>query len=111
MSDGANSIVFIIACPKLGANRRDHYPAEIRKAIYTTNAVEALKVAAQDHQNPWRFPQGRSGNEVIVSGSASGRQEMDHADPSLKRSAELLPERMPSLERIAEGKPQRLVHR
>jgi hypothetical protein len=34
-----------------------HYPPEIRKTIYTTNAVEALnRSAAQDYQNPQRLP-------------------------------------------------------
>jgi hypothetical protein len=49
----------------------------------------AESVAAQDHQNPRRIPQRRGGAQV-VSGPATGGEEVDHADPSLARSPQPL---------------------
>jgi hypothetical protein len=46
--------------------------------------------AAQDHQNPRRIPQRRSGAEVAVSRAPAGGQEVDHANSSLARSPEPL---------------------
>ena len=43
---------------------------------------------AQDHQNPGRVPQPRSGAEAAVSGVAAGGEEVDHADSPLARSLE-----------------------
>ena len=50
----------------------------------------AEPVAAQDHQNPRRIPQRRSGAEAAVSRAAAGGQEVDHADSSLAGSLEPL---------------------
>jgi len=48
----------------------------------------AKSVAAQDHQNPRRIPPRRGSAEVAVSRSSAGGEEVNHADPSLARSAQ-----------------------
>ena len=47
----------------------------VRKMIYTTNAVEALNRAAQDHQDAWQLPKRRGGVEAALP----RHQECRHA--------------------------------
>ena len=68
-----------------------HYPPDIRRAdLHHQQRGIAEPVAAQDHQNPRRIPQRRSGAEAAVSGVAAGGEEVDDADSPLAGSLEPL---------------------
>ena len=44
------------------------FPPELRKIIYTTNAIESLELPApQDHQEPWPLPERRRRDQAAVA--------------------------------------------
>ena len=60
------------------------YPAEIRKVIYTTNAVESLNMSLRKViKTRGSFPEPGSGDEVAIPGAGTHRQKVDYADPKL----------------------------
>lgn len=81
--------------PSIGKSWRAHwpelitflkYPAEIRKAIYTTNAIESLNRSLRKISKTRGVFQGIL-VEAILPGFGKDRQEVDDADPKLARRA------------------------
>lgn len=65
------------------------YPTEIRKVIYTTNAVESLNMSLRKViKTRGSFSERRGGHETVVPGAGAGRQEMDAAGSGLEGGAE-----------------------
>jgi putative transposase len=60
------------------------YPAEIRKVVYTTNAIDAEHVAPQGDQDSRFVPKRGGSDEVAVHGIGSHRKKMDDAGPGLE---------------------------
>ena len=55
------------------------YPAEIRKVIYTTNAIESVNKGGERSDQETRVvPEQRGGAEVDISGAAKSEREMDN---------------------------------
>lgn len=83
-----------------------NYPAEIRKAIFTTNAVKALNRSLRKIQNPRRFPNEEAAMKLLFlalrHAAKKGTLPIHHWKEALNYFSILWPERMPSLERIAE---------
>lgn len=58
------------------------FPADIRKVIYTTNALESLNMTRRKVTTNHRiFPSDEAVFKVIAPFHAQYRQEMDDADP------------------------------
>lgn len=58
------------------------YPLEIRKVIYTTNAIESVNMSLRRlTKNRGSFPKRRGTAEIVLPGAAQHQQEMDDADP------------------------------
>ncbi len=62
------------------------YPTEIRRMIYTTNAIESLNsVVRKSTRNRKVFPNDQSAMKVVYLG-CGGLKEMDDADTGLEAS-------------------------
>jgi putative transposase len=84
-----------------------HYPAEIRKAIYTTNAVEALNRSLRKIiKSRGAFPTEEAAMKLLFLALRQAAKKwtmpIPHWKEALNYFSILWPERMPSLERIAE---------
>ena len=67
------------------------FPPAIRKAIYTTNAIESVNsVIRKFTRNRKQYPNEESALEARVHGNPRGVQEVDNADPKLETSIEPL---------------------
>lgn len=67
------------------------YLPEIRKVIYTSNAIESGELQpTQADQAPRRIPQRRGTDQAALSGPAQHQQAMDAADPRLEGHAQPL---------------------
>ena len=65
------------------------YPEEIRRVIYTTNAIESVNRGLQkDHQEPRLIPDRRVRTEVALPCVAEHLEEVDNADKELEGSTE-----------------------
>ena len=65
------------------------YPPEIRKVIYTTNAIESLNSSMRkDPEDPSCLPQRRGGDQADVSGPPEHRQALDTASERLEESTQ-----------------------
>ncbi len=65
------------------------YPAEIRKVIYTTNAIESVNMSlSQDHQKSRVLSDRRSSDKTIVPGAAKYQPEVEDADQGLEGGAQ-----------------------
>ena len=61
------------------------YPPAIRRAIYTTNAIESLHLfAAEGAHRAWGLPQRRGHRHTVVHGTATCGQKGDPALPEWK---------------------------
>jgi hypothetical protein len=61
------------------------YPADIRKVIYTTNAVESLNMSLRKViKTRGVFPEPGSSAQTAVSGSGAHCQKVDHAGAELE---------------------------
>lgn len=61
------------------------YPAEIRKVIYTTNAIESLNMSLRKvTKNRGSFPNDAAMFKIAVPRTEQYRQEMDSAGPGLE---------------------------
>jgi transposase-like protein len=84
--------------PMIGRNWKDRwteiapipaYPPEIRKVMYTTNAIELLDYCLRKvTRNPAFAPEHRSGDEVDVHGLAEHLTEVDDADQGMEPGAQ-----------------------
>ena len=84
-----------------------HYPAEIRKAIYTTNAVEALNRSLRKIiKTRGAFPNEEAAMKLLFLALRHAAKKwtlpIRHWKEALNYFTILWPERMPSLERIVE---------
>jgi putative transposase len=52
------------------------FPPEVRRVIYTTNAIESLNAGAQDHQDAGPLPDGRGGHQADLAGAAQHHGRM-----------------------------------
>jgi putative transposase len=67
------------------------YPPEIRKVIYTTNAIESVNMSlTQADQEPGLVPQRRGADQAVLPGAAQHQPEVDHAHPGLEGRADPL---------------------
>jgi hypothetical protein len=66
------------------------YPSEVRRAIYTTNAIESLNMTlrAQDQQEPRSVSQRRGGLQVAVFSPQEHQPALDDADCPLEQHDE-----------------------
>ena len=73
------------------SSRCSIFRAPIRKAIYTTNAIESVNsVIRKFTRNRKIYPNEESALKLIYMAIQRGVQEMDHADPSLETGPEPL---------------------
>ncbi len=62
-------------------------PAEIRRAVYTTNVIESLNFSLRKIiKGRASFPNDESVYRLIYPGPPAGQPEMDDADPELESS-------------------------
>ena len=67
------------------------FPPPIRKAIYTTNAIESVNsVIRKFTRNRKQYPNEESALEARVPGDSRGVEEVDDADPRLESGPEPL---------------------
>ena len=53
------------------------FPPEVRRVIYTTNAIESVqRAAAQDHQDPRALPERRRGHQADLAGAAQHHRRL-----------------------------------
>ena len=65
------------------------FPAEIRRVIYTTNAIESINAqTAQDHQDARPFPDRRRGEQTDMAGIAQHHRGLGAGRASLEGSDE-----------------------
>ena len=58
------------------------YPPEIRKVIYTTNAIESMNMSLRKIiKNRSSFPTDEAVDQAAVPGAEQHQQEVDDADP------------------------------
>jgi len=58
------------------------FPAEIRKAIYTTNAIESVNRSLRKiSKKPRRLSPSGSAAQTVLSGFGSDHEKVDDADP------------------------------
>ena len=68
-----------------------NYPADIRKAIYTTNAIESLNsVIRKAIKKRKFFPTGDAAKKSGISCDTASLKEMDDADPELENRPQSL---------------------
>ena len=82
------------------------YPAEIRKAIYTTNAIESLNMSLRKVlKTRGSFPTDDAAMKLLylalTNASKKWTMPVRNWSEALNRFAILWPERMPALERAA----------
>ena len=64
-------------------------PEDIRKVIYTTNAIESLNsVIRKAVKNRKVFPHNQAALKVVYLADRCGGKEMVHANPELERRTE-----------------------
>ena len=67
------------------------FPPPIRKAIYTTNAIESVNSVIRKFTKIRKiYPNEGIRSEADLHGDSRSFQEVDHADPSLETSAQPL---------------------
>ena len=67
------------------------YPPEIRKVIYTTNAIESINMSLRKViKTRSSFPTDEVGDQAVLSGAEEHQQEVDDADSRLESSPEPL---------------------
>lgn len=73
------------------ALRRSLVPPEIRKVIYTTNAIESVNMSLRKiTKNRGSFPSDDAAAEIVLPSLEQHQQEMDDADQGLEGCADAL---------------------
>jgi len=71
------------------------YPPDIRRVIYTTNAIESLNSVIRKATKQRKvFPTDDSAMKVVYLAIQSAAKKMDHADPQLEACPEPLYDRL-----------------
>jgi putative transposase len=65
------------------------YPPAIRKAIYTTNAIESVNSVIRKFTRNRKIPQRGVGSQERVHGHSGGVRQVDDADPSLETGPQM----------------------
>jgi transposase-like protein len=65
-----------------------NYPADIRKVIYTTNAIESLNSVVRKAIKAQVVSYGRRGEESYLSGYTECFKKVDNADQKLEASTQ-----------------------
>ncbi|MEZ5484160.1 MAG: transposase [Lysobacteraceae bacterium] len=60
------------------------FPPDVRRVIYTTNAIERACAPAQDHQDPRPFSQRRRSDQTDLAGPAQHHRRMEPCQPRLE---------------------------